>query len=243
MPNYHCAQFIGQAIESVLSQSYQHWQLIIVDDASKDESAQIVKSYQKQDPRIELIELKKNLGATLARNIGIEKSKGSLLAFLDSDDLWLPNRLKKSVDFLLKNKYSFVYSSYRRCDEYLNPLLSDYIVPKKLHFNDLLYHNPIFTSSVLIHMERIGKYYQTERALKREDHGLWFSIMKDIDCAYGILEPLCIYRIRKGSLSRNKIEMAKFQYLLYRNYLKFSFYRSLYYTFHWAVNGLRKYRK
>lgn len=242
MPNYNCEKFIGQAIASVLSQSYVHWHLIIVDDASTDDSVEIIRSYEKAHDRIELIALEKNLGTTAARNIGIEKSKGDLLAFIDSDDLWMENRLEKTVDFLLRNGYDFVYSSYKRADENLAPLLSDYIVPEKLSFKDLLYHNPIFTSSVLIHIGCTGKYYQPD-APKREDHALWLSILKDIGYAYGISEPLLVYRIRKGSLSRNKFEMAKFQYHLYRRYLKLSFYQSFYYTAHWAINGLKKYRK
>jgi len=242
MPNYNCQKFIGQAIASVLNQSYVYWHLIIVDDASTDNSVEIIRSYEKVHERIELIALDKNLGTTAARNIGIEKSKGDLLAFMDSDDLWMKNRLEKTIDFLLHGDYDFVYSSYKRADENLAPLLSDYIVPEKLSFKDMLYHNPISIPSVLIRIGRIGKYYQPD-VPKREDHALWLSILEDIEYAYGIPEPLFVYRIRKGSLSRNKLEMAKFQYLLYRRYLKLSFCESFYYTVHWAINGLKKYRK
>lgn len=242
MPNYNCQKYVAEAMDSVINQTYKSWELIIVDDGSDDSSIKIIEKYREQDARIQLIQLGKNSGATIARNKGIQQAKGDLMAFIDSDDVWMKDRLEKTVLFLLSNDYDFVYSSYKRCDESLRPLLPDYIVTDALTFNDLLYHNPISTPTVLINIARLGKFYQPD-TYKREDYTLWLSILKKVPQAHGIQEPLMIYRIRKNSLSRNKIEIAKAQYDVYKNYLGMNRWKSFYYLLHWIFNGLKKYGK
>lgn len=112
MPNYNNSKFIGEAIESVLAQSYDNFELIIIDDNSTDNSLAIIQSYIKKDNRIKLITLKKNSGTAFARNKGIELAKGKYISFLDSDDLWLPHKLEKQIKFMKNQKMPLTYSSY-----------------------------------------------------------------------------------------------------------------------------------
>ena len=111
-PCYNSEKYLDECIKSVISQSYQNWELLIVDDNSSDNSSTIINSYSKNDDRIKPIFLKDNLGPASARNMAISKSKGKYLAFLDSDDIWLPEKLKVQINFMKKNNYSFVFSSY-----------------------------------------------------------------------------------------------------------------------------------
>src|SRR5690606_24402231 len=132
------------------------------------------------------------------RNVGIKVASGSYLTFLDADDLWDSNFLEKSLGFLESNQLTFVFSSYRRVDENLNKLYENFIVPDKVSYNSLLKTCPISCLTAFMKISVIGKYYMPNIS-KRQDYGLWLAILKDIDYAYGIKEPLATYRIRKGS--------------------------------------------
>lgn len=116
-PSYNSAKFIGKTIDSVISQTYKNWEMIIIDDCSTDSSAEFIKTYEEKDSRIKLVQLKENSGAAVARNIGIQLAQGRFIAFLDSDDSWLPEKLERQIDFMLFNDYSFTYTSYLKVDE------------------------------------------------------------------------------------------------------------------------------
>ena len=117
MPSYGSEKFISKSIDSVLLQTYDNWELIIIDDCSPDESNKIIKEYLSKDSRIKFVKLEKNSGAAVARNKGIEIAKGRFIAFLDSDDLWLPEKLEKQISFMKDNNLAFTYSSYMLVDE------------------------------------------------------------------------------------------------------------------------------
>lgn len=238
---YNAEQYLEETIKSVLNQTYKNWELIIVDDNSSDKTYEIASRYSQKDNRIKVVKLHKNLGPAAARNIAIKKSKGRYIAFLDSDDLWLPEKLILQTKFMKEKKLCFCYCSYRIIDE-SNNILGDFIVPTQITYTDLLKTNYIGCSTVVFDSFKLGKLFMPN-ILKRQDYGLWLKILKKIKVAYGIKEPLVLYRLRKKSVSSNKLIAAKYQWKIYRDLEKLSFFKSLYFFLHYAWHGICKYRK
>ncbi|SNR75688.1 Glycosyltransferase involved in cell wall bisynthesis [Lutibacter agarilyticus] len=238
-PNYNCEKYISETIESVLNQTYVHWELLIVDDCSKDRSIQIIEKYCKSDVRINLIKANINQGPAKCRNLGIHKAKGAFLTFIDSDDLWLPEFLEISLNFVKKSE-GFVFASYHRYDESLKPKFKDFIVPTRVTYSDILKTNSISCLTAFINIEKLGKLYMPN-VLYRQDMGLWLNYLKNIDYAIGYPKPLAIYRIRENSHSRNKMNLLKHQWAFYRNVEHLSVVKSAYYFILWMKNGLLKY--
>jgi len=239
-PCYNSEQFIERTVESIIDQTYSNWELLVIDDFSSDNSVNIVKRLIKLDSRIKLVQLEKNYGAAVARNKGIELAKGRFIAFLDSDDLWLPNKLKTQVKFMEKNNVSFSYSSYKLTNM-MNNDKGSFIVPYRQSYKDILKTCSIGCLTAMYDVKKIGKVYMPIIA-KRQDFGLWLRILKKVDYAYGIQEELAIYRMRKDSISGNKIKVAKYQWQIYRKEENLTLLNSLYYFLHYAINGLFKYR-
>lgn len=239
-PCYNSEKYISETYDSINSQSYNNWEWIIVDDCSSDKSVEIIQSFN--DNRIKLILQSENNGAAHARNLALNKAKGRFITFLDSDDLWLPNFLEITINYLLENNEELVYSSYKRVDENLEPLLADFIAVDKVDKNRILYNCPIPMLTSVYDSKRIGKIPVPDVEL-REDHAMWIDLLGRIKYARAINESLAIYRIRNNSVSRNKLRIAKKQYDVYRYYLKMNIFKSSYYTFFWAMNGLKKYGK
>jgi len=238
-PNYNCEKFIADTIESVRNQTYKNWELIIVDDCSTDNSIPIINEFLKNDTRIKLIKLDLNSGPAKARNEGISNAVGSFLTFIDSDDLWINNFIEKSIAKVIKTE-GFVFASYHRLDENLNPYLKDFIVPKKVNYSDILKTNSISCLTAFIDINKLGKKLMPEIQY-RQDMGLWLNYLKKINYAVGISEPLAIYRIRKKSHSRNKVNLLKHQWYFYRNVEHLNIVYSIYNFSLWAFYGLRKY--
>ena len=240
-PTFNSANYIAETIQSVQNQTYQHWELIIVDDGSTDYTISIIQEIQKVEPRIQLIRQEKNVGPAITRNKGIELAKGNYLTFLDADDLWFSNFIENSINTIEKTKIPFVFSSYRRSDEVLNFVYSDFIVPQKVTYSDILKTNSISCLTAFLDIEVLGKKFMPI-IHKRQDMGLWLQYLKEIPYAYGIQEPKAIYRIRKNSLSRKKSDLIKYQWQFYRKVEKLSVIHSAYYMMHWMVRGFLKYR-
>ena len=238
-PNYNCEAYIEETIKSVISQTYQNWELLIIDDRSKDASVGIVKKYCLKDDRIQLFTSEKNQGPAKCRNKGIEQAKGDYLTFIDSDDLWLPTFLETSLKFVKKSE-GFIFSSYHRQDEQLLPKYKDFIVPKTVTYTDILKTNSISCLTAFIDIQKLGKLYMPD-VLYRQDMGLWLSYLKKVDVAFGIQKPLAIYRIRENSHSRNKFNLLKHQWIFYRRIENLSILRTLYYFVLWMKNGIIKY--
>ena len=239
-PCYNSEKFITETYQSIKDQIYINWEWIIVDDASTDESVEIIKSFN--DDRVKLLEQKINNGASEARNKGLNLAKGRYITFIDSDDLWMPNFLEKTISYLTNTKEELVYASYKRVDEDLQPLLTDFIAIDYIDKNRILYNCPIPMLTSVYDTERIGKITFPEAEL-REDHAMWIDLLQKVKYARAINETLAIYRIRNNSVSRNKLKIALKQYEVYRKYLKMNFFKSSYYTFFWALNGMKKYGK
>jgi glycosyltransferase involved in cell wall biosynthesis len=239
-PCYNSEKFIVETIQSVLNQTFQNWEWWIIDDASKDDSVKIIETFT--DERIHLVALNENVGAAEARNIGIRRAKGRFLTFIDSDDLWLPHFLETTYQFLIQNKEELAYAGYKRFDEELNPLLSDFSAEDHIDYRRILYNCPIPMLTAMYDTQRIGKIEIPEVDM-REDYAMWIEILRKIPEARAIPEILAIYRIRKSSYSRNKIVILKKQFAVYYKFLNLSLLQSFYYTFHWVLNGLKKYEK
>ncbi|MFN3943155.1 MAG: glycosyltransferase family 2 protein [Flavobacterium sp.] len=240
-PVFNAADFLEQTIASVQSQTHVNWEWILIDDASSDQSVTIIQVHQKKDPRIHLITLKANVGSAQTRNLGIEKASGKYLTFLDADDLWLPHFIQTSIQTIQQTNIPFVFASYHRLNEQLEPLYSDFIVPNKVTYTDILKSNSISCLTAFVDVQTLGKKFMPN-VRKRQDMGLWLQYLKEIPYAYGIAEVLAIYRIRKNSLSRNKKALLASQWYYYRKVEKLSFLASAYYMTHWMVRGFLKYR-
>jgi len=240
--SYNVEKYIAETIASVQSQTYQNWEMLITDDASTDNTCNIIKSIAQKDNRIKLFKLKKNSGPAVARNNSIEKAKGRFHAFLDADDIWFNFHLEDSLKFALDNNYAFVFASYKRNDDELNPLYSNFVVPKKVNYSDILKTNSISCLTAFVDTQKLGKKYMP-LVYKRQDMGLWLRYLKDCKNAYGIKKPHAIYRIRKESLSRKKSELISHQWQFYRKVENLNFFQSFYYLICWMYFGYFKYNK
>ena len=227
-PSYKSRKFIVDTINSVLKQTYENWEMIIVDDVSPDDSNILIEAYVKQDYRIKLLKLEKNSGPAIARNKAINEAKGQYIAFLDADDLWMPEKLEKQILFMKNNKYEFSFTSYATMSESGMKLNKIMLSEEKIDYMKLLKSNKIGCLTAIYDTERIGKIYMP-LLQKRQDFGLWLKILKKVDYAYGLNDVLGRYRIMTNSVSSNKIDLLKYNYALFREHEKFSVLKSLYY--------------
>lgn len=217
MPNYNCGAYISESIESVLSQSYPNWELIVVDDCSSDNSAEIVRAFCSACPKIHLVELAENTGASNARNKGISLAQGEYIAFLDSDDIWLPEKLSMQVQFMKENSYAFSCASYAVISE---DGASKGVVkrpPRSVGYHRLLYLGDSIGNSTAIYSQRMLRKCYAPSIKKRNDYALWLSILRVNGVkVYGLREVVANYRVREGSLSSGKRNLPKWQWHLYR---------------------------
>lgn len=219
-PCYNSADYIGQMIESVLRQTYTHWELLITDDCSTDESVSIVRSYAEKDNRVKLFQLEKNSGAGVARNKSIEMAEGRFIAFLDSDDRWMAEKLEKQLAFMQEQDCALSYTAYLLCDDE-NRQKGIIVGRKKETFFSMLCDDGIGCLTAIYDTEKVGKVFMPQLR-KRQDWGLWLTIMKRCRVAYGLKEPLAIYRLRSGSISHNKRSLVRFNIAVYRVVLGYS---------------------
>ena len=237
-PCYNASRFISQTIDSVLTQTFTDWEMIIVDDGSKDDSSDIVEKYVKKDSRIRLIQ-QPNGGSANARNHGIREATGRYIALLDADDLWLPQFLEKQIEFMKEKNAICVYSSYKRIDENSNEILKPLICRPFVNYKKMQITNFIGCLTGLYDSSKYGKKYLDEKLKSiRDDYAYWLEIVKLENAAYGNPEVLACYRVIKSSTTGNKLKLVKKQFWFYRNYLKLSFARSLCNLLFWGLRGL-----
>jgi len=235
-PMFNSERFLCETIESVLAQSYKNWEIILVDDCSSDTSAEVVQSFINQDSRIKLIQLETNSGAAVARNTAIELAKGRYIAFLDSDDLWAPDKLEKQLAFMRANNYPFTYAAYEKIDEH-GVIFGHVGVPERVAYSDMLKVCSIGCLTAIYDTEYFGKVFMP-LILKRQDFGLWLKLLKRVDYAYGMNDFLGRYRVHAGSISANKINVAQYTWRLYRDVEHLHLIKATYYFTHYAVRGL-----
>ena len=235
MPAYNAGKFIRESINSVLTQTYNDWRLYIVDDASTDETAAIIK--QIQDDRIEYILLEQNGGVANARNIAIEKAQGKYIAFLDSDDLWEKDKLEKQIA-LLEHGYDVVCGNYSTFMTDSKNHISIRTSPIEFNYHDMLSFNRIGNLTGVYNRSSLGKFYQEHCG--HEDYLMWLSIMKAAKKATCVQDVIARYRLSESSLSGNKLVAAKWQWHIYRDKLLLSLPYSLYYWLRYASTALAR---
>lgn len=240
-PSFNSAKFIAETIQSVQNQTYQNWEMIIVDDGSSDETESVLLSIIQNDNRIQFYKLNQNLGPAVARNTGIEKASGDYMTFIDADDIWFPTFIENNIKTIQESGIPFVFSSYKRANEHLEFVYSDFIVPHKVSYSDILKSNSISCLTAFVDIKKLGKKYMP-LIRKRQDMGLWLNYLKVIPFAYGIQETQAIYRIRENSLSRKKSDLIKYQWQFYRQVENLNVFQSAYYMLHWMYRGFMKYR-
>ena len=240
-PTFNSAKYISETIQSVQKQTYQNWEMILVDDCSSDNTINLIKDFIARDSRIQLYQLESNSGPAVARNKGIGNVSGKYMTFLDADDIWFEDFIENSIKTIKETGIHFVFSSYKRSDENLNFIYSDFVVPQKVTYTDILKSNSISCLTAFLDIETLGKK-SMPLIRKRQDMGLWLQYLKEIPFAFGIQEPKAIYRIRENSLSRNKSNLLKYQWQFYREVEKLNVFQSTYYMLHWMYRGFMKYR-
>jgi Glycosyltransferases involved in cell wall biogenesis len=231
-PAYNCGRYIGETIESVIKQTYTNWEMIIVDDCSSDNTKSVVQAYLNRDQRIQYHTLKINSGAATARTFAMELAQGEYMAFLDSDDLWMPDKLDKQICFMKENNCNFSCTSYQQINENGNPLNRIIRTLQKTDYNRLLLDCPIGNSSVMYNIFAIGKY-RVPNIKKRNDDALWLQILKNEKYIYGMKEVLMKYRVRNDSISSHKKELIKYHWQLYREIERLSIIRSSFHVCLW----------
>lgn len=213
-PTYNSIQFIEETIRSIIKQTYQNWELLITDDCSTDGTWTLLKEYVKRDGRIKIFRLDVNSGAGVARNNSIKHAKGQYIAFCDSDDQWKPNKLEVQLSFMEKNNCALSYSSYSIVSE-KGTEIGDVIAKSEINHRVMLRNNYIGCLTAMYDTQKLGKVYMPE-IRKRQDWALWLLILKKTDKACGIKESLALYRDRSDSISSNKMDLLKYNWIIYR---------------------------
>jgi glycosyltransferase involved in cell wall biosynthesis len=258
MPAFNSARHISEAIDSVVAQSYPSWELLVVDDCSRDTTPDIVKGYSRADQRIKLVSLDRNSGPAEARNAGIKLAQGRYVAFLDSDDLWFERKLEIQLRELQARGAAFCYSSYVIRKDGDNRERA-YDVPPSVTYREMLRGSVIGCSTVIYDTTIVGKrffqsgddvltkswYRHFIDGIGHEDYALWLSILRDIESrkgigVVGIAEPLAIYRVRNTSFSSRKLKAALFQWIIYRKYEQIGIVKSILNFIHYGVKGVLK---
>ena len=211
MPAYNAEKYISDTIESVLTQSHRNLELLIVDDMSKDNTRAIIKKYEKQDDRVKGIFPATNIGAGAARNQALLNMTGDYFAFIDSDDIWLDNKLEKQLRYMLTNNLEMSYTWYWNVSGE-GQKLSYFVTPKKINYRLLSLNNYILTSTLMCKSSTLGNVRYPEFKEEREDWVYFLDLLKIAKYSYCLPECLTHYRKVKGSLSSNKIELIKLNY-------------------------------
>lgn len=225
-PSYNSEKFIADTIRSVQNQTYSHWELLIVDDCSTDKTEGIVRFFKQDDTRVTFHKLERNSGAGVARNQAVEMAGGKYIAFLDSDDLWKPDKLEKQIAFMEANNLPFTFSFYDCIDEEGNPLNKRVEAPKTLRYWQLFFCNFVGNLTGIYDREFFGKI-PISGIRKRQDWMVWLTVLKKIRKAKPVPESLAYYRVRKGSISSSKIALLKHNYTVYRLHHGFGVFISL----------------
>lgn len=238
VPVYNASQFIEETINCVLNQTYENFELILVDDLSKDNSLEIMKKFN--DKRIKIIEQTEKQLAAGSRNRGIKESKGRYLCYLDADDLWEKDKLEKQIRFMQEKNCAFSFTGYEFVTEDAKKTGKKVIVPNKITYKQALKNTTIFTSTVMFDMNLITKEEVFMPIVKSEDTASWWKILKSGYLAYGLNEVLTYYRRSSNTLSSNKMEAIKRVWNLYRKVEHLSIITSIYNFIFYALNAIKR---
>lgn len=241
-PGYNSAKFYPDVIKSVLAQTYANWELLVViDEGTKDNTEELISDWNKKDPRIKLVKVPQGRGLALARNYAMSIAEGQYIAFLDSDDMWMPRKLELQIDFMKKNGLVISCTSFRRISEDLAKTGHVISVPEQIDYETLLVNNVMGCLTVMIDQSVTGllKFQET----KHEDYLLWLSIIKKGHKGGGMNEDLARYRIVKNSRSANKFEMIAYRWKILTEFEGISSVGAMKYLALYGVTSLRKYAR
>lgn len=257
VPVYRASAYIAETMETVKKQTYQNWELILVDDCSPDDSVEVIRKAAGQAAytskkikgqelseerfegtgRIRLIRKTKNEGAAKARNTGVELADGRYIAFLDADDIWMPKKLEKELAFLHEKQAAFVFTAYEFGDEQAQGTGKIVKAPEQLTYRKALSRTVIFTTTVMLDRQKLRGDLLQMPAVESEDTATWWKILREGYVAYGLNEPLAIYRRPAKSLSSNKFIAMKRIWNLYRREEKLTISVSAFCFCLWAVRA------
>ncbi len=242
VPVYNSEKFIVQTIECVQKQTYNNWELLLVADGCEDKSEELIEKHciATGDKRIRLLRQPDNLGAAQARNRGVKEAKGRFIAYLDSDDLWMPQKLERQLKFMKEKDVAFSFTGYEFADENACGTGKLVLVPNMLTYKDALKNTTIFTTTVMFDTQKIDKNKLFMPQVKSEDTALWWKILRDNYIAYGLNENLALYRRAGKTLSSNKLEAVRRIWNLYRNVEKLSLGFSIYNFCFWAIRAVKR---
>lgn len=239
MPMYNSEKYLRESIESVLAQTYSNWELLIIDDFSKDQSLSIAKSYVEKDPRIRLLSNDRRIGMPSApRNVGVQAAKGRYISFLDSDDVWFPQKLEQQVALFADNRTAIVYSNYEKIDEFGNRCNRLVVAPPYATYRSLLGGNVIGNLTGIYDTKKVGKAIIKD--IHHEDYAMWLSILKQGYNAQNTGTTLASYRETAQSVSSNKLKVTTWQWYIYRKVEHLSLLQSTFYFISYAWKAFFK---
>lgn len=240
-PAWNAARFIGQTIESVLAQTAPSYEMLIADDCSTDDTRDIIRAYASQDARVVLVTCEQNGGPAAARNAALDRARGRYIAFLDSDDFWLPRKLERQLDVMQSTGAAITYTRFTRVDADGVPVSPSIPVPPSLGYRDLLKNTAIATSTAVVDQQQTGPF-RMQRTYY-DDFALWVELLGRGFTARAVPEDLARYRVVEGSWSRNKLHSA---YRMWREYIQvpgLHFFAANWYFMHYAWNAVNKYHR
>ncbi|MGN0402306.1 MAG: glycosyltransferase family 2 protein [Acetatifactor sp.] len=242
VPVYNAEKFIIETIESVEAQTYSRWELLLVEDCSTDSTVALLEKYlgEKNDSRIRLIRQPFNAGAAEARNRGVREAVGRYIAYLDADDLWIPEKLEHELAFMKNGDIAFAFTGYEFADELGVGTGKVVRVPNTLNYRQALSNTTIFTTTVMFDTEKIDRELLVMPHIKSEDTALWWKILRSGYTAYGLDENLVRYRRPGKSLSSNKLEALRRIWNLYRKAEGLGILSSAWHFCFWAVRALKR---
>ena len=239
VPVYNAAPYIENTVQMVLQQTYQDFELILVDDCSTDNSVALLEELleQRKDVRLRLVKKERNQGAAAARNTGLDMASGRYIAFLDADDVWLPHRLEAGLRFMEEEKAGSVFSAYEFGDEQARGTGKIVHVPEKLTYRKALSRTVVFTTTTLFDTTLVPKELLRMPTVPSEDTATWWQILRNGHVAYGLDQVLAIYRRPAKSLSSNKLVALQRIWNLYRKQEKLGLFSSAFYFCFWALRA------
>lgn len=242
MPAYNAEAFVEESIRSVIGQTYRNWKLTVIDDCSSDNTVAVIRKLAEEDSRISLVCNEENLGVAKTRNSGLEMHAGEYVALLDSDDVWLPEKLERQMARMLETNADVLYCSYGIIDENGRKSCEDFIVPETVDFNGFLSRSVISCSTALF-SPAVTKQYRFRTDLYHEDLELWLRLLRDGKTACGNSDVLACYRVMQGTRAGNKVRSALHRWKVYRDGMGFPVHKCVSLMFRYGILGLKKYKK
>lgn len=242
IPVYNASKYLARTLDSALKQTHKNLEIILIDDCSKDDSLKIMHEYEQKDPRIKVLESEKNQGVAAVRNRGIQAATGEYIALLDSDDVWVEDKVERQITLLKENNAQIAYSSYSFIDENDQPIMHPFIVPENVSYKQMLYCNEIGCSTAIVEAA-LFKKHPFNKEFYHEDYVLWMELLSIPAKAVGISDVLVYYRYSSGSRSFNKVNAAKQRWVIYRQALNLNFFQSSTAMLGYIFNAFKKYRK